>query len=90
MARLTRMQARALEIVRRMLSETGKKCFTYNTLMRYWREHPDIPINANTLERRIRELVELGILRRVEVGRRRGKPRYAYCLEGESKEEGTT
>ena len=81
MPRLTKMQARALEIVRRMLAETGKRCFTYNTLMRYWREHPDIPINANTLERRIRELVELGILRRVEIGRRRGKPRYAYCLE---------
>ena len=85
--RLTRSQAKALELVRHMLRETGRRCFTYNTLMRYWREHPDIPINANTLDRRIRELVELGVLRRVELERRRGRPRYAYCLEVESREE---
>lgn len=83
---LTPAQRRAWSLIIRMARVRGKPCFTYNTLLRFWRENPDIRINANTLERRVRELVELGILVRREIRERRGgreRPRYYYCISDE-------
>ena len=66
---LSRAQLKAWSIIARMVRSTGRRCFTYTDLFRAWREYTDIPVRPQTLDRRVRELVELGILERVEGGR---------------------
>ena len=77
---LTRAQRKALSLVLEYLRETGRRCFTYNSLARHW-SRSSVRMNANTLERRIRELVEEGILERLVYTDERGRRRTSFCLK---------
>jgi len=61
LAGLTRAQGKAWTIIASYVKETGRQCFTYNDLVRYWKDAP-VPINALTLDRRLRELARMGLL----------------------------
>ena len=77
---LTKAQRRALSLILEYLRETGRRCFNYNSPQRYWARSA-IRINTNTLERRIRELAEEGILERLEYTDERGRKRTSFCLK---------
>ena len=76
---LSKAQKRALDLILEYSRATGRRCFTYNSLNRYWSQ-ARTRINANTLERRVRELVKLEILERHEGQDRMGRPRVFFCL----------
>ncbi len=78
MESLTPAQALAWALIKEYVQAHGRSCFTYNSLLRFWRES-STRINANTLERRVRELAALGLLERREL--RRGRRRKTIlCL----------
>ena len=76
---LSRAQRRAWNYILEYSRSTGKRCFTYNSLQRYWPQ-ASTRININTLERRLRELRELGILERRTYTDKRGRERAYYCI----------
>ena len=75
---LTRAQRKAWDLVLEYARATGRRCFTYNSINRYWSQSR-VRINANTLERRLRELAQLGLLERA-TGR---DGRRLFCLARE-------
>lgn len=77
---LTRSQLKAWNYILEYARATGKRCFTYNSLQRYW-PRASTHININTLERRIRELVELGVLSKNHYIDRRGRRRVFFCID---------
>ncbi len=83
MASLTGAQRRAWALVSRYARVTGRRCFTYEGIMRFWRDNQDIPIRATTLDRRIRELAERGLLER-STGRRGQR---VFCIRRDLYEE---
>jgi len=86
LASLTRSQARAWGFIAEYVRATGRPCFTYNQLQRYW-PRARTRINVNTLERRLRELAELGILHRSIYIDGRGRRRVRFCLPPALKQE---
>ena len=76
---LTRAQQRAWSYILEYARGTGRRCFTYNDLSRFW-PHASTRINAQTLDRRVRELVELRILERLKYQGQRGRTRARFCL----------
>ncbi len=76
---LTPAQRRAWSLILEYARATGRRCFTYNSLARFWPQ-AGTPVNINTLERRLRELREKGILERVEKRDERGRQRVILCI----------
>ena len=76
---LSKAQQKAWDYILEYAKATGRRCFTYNDLARFW-PGASVRININTLERRIRELVKLGILERREGQDRWGRPRAYFCI----------
>lgn len=79
LSELTPAQRRAWDYILEYARETGRRCFSYNDLARYW-SRARTPINIQTLDRRIRELVDLGVLERREARDRRGRTRVFFCM----------
>lgn len=78
---LTKAQQKALDYILVYARHTGRNCFTYNDLARHFK-FLNVPINIETLTRRVRELVEKGILQRAET-KYKGKKRVMFCLNNE-------
>ncbi|BAA79868.2 hypothetical protein ASQ66_gp51 [Aeropyrum pernix spindle-shaped virus 1] len=77
---LTPAQAKAWDYLVEYVRATGRICFSYNTLARYW-PAAQTKINIQTLDRRLREFAQLRLLERREIkkdGRRRA--RTIFCL----------
>ncbi len=79
---LTRAQRKAWSYILEYARSTGRRCFTYNELARFW-PSAGTRINIQTLDRRIRELVQLGILERIEEESERGRARARFCVKPE-------
>lgn len=77
---LTPAQRRAWSYILEYLRSYGKRCFTYNDLARFW-PNAATKINIQTLDRRVRELVSLGILDRKEEEDGKGRTRVRFCLK---------
>ncbi len=73
---LTRSQVKAWSYIVEYVRFTGRRCFTYNELARFWPQ-AYTRINIQTLDRRIRELVGEGLLERKEW---HGRRRAVFCL----------
>ena len=76
---LTRAQVKAWNLIAEYVKTTCKCCFTYNQIMRFWRDARE-RINALTLDRRLRELAQMGVLERRQAG---GRRRTLYCVNAE-------
>lgn len=75
---LTRAQQKAWSYILEYARATGRQCFSYNELARFWPQ-ASTRINIQTLDRRVRELVAVGILERFEEADR-GRPRARFCI----------
>ena len=76
---LTPAQSKTWSLIKEYVQAHGRACFTYNSLLRFWRE-AETRINIETLSRRLRELSALGLLERREYRDQRGRRRARFCL----------
>ena len=77
--KLTPAQRRAWDYILEYAEASGRRCFSYNDLARFW-PRASTRINIRTLDRRIRELAELGILERLDYRDKRGRSRARFCI----------
>ena len=77
--KLTKAQERVWNLIIEYYRETGERCFTYNSLIRFW-PSSGVRVSVLTVDRRLREFVELELLEREYYTDKRGRKRARYCL----------
>ncbi len=76
---LSPAQRRAWSYIVEYVKATGRQCFTYNDLARWW-PTAGTRINIQTLDRRLREFVLMKLLVRETFRSRTGRERVRFCL----------